>query len=193
MLSLLYGPTLTSIHDYWRNYSFYLYTFVSKMMSLLFNKWKIHKYPPKVNIYVIPKFQAKVHSLGRELQWTQEVLHPMHSLVLEKQFWIRWGRTTIPWAGLIGPTWSFDSNWTLFSFRKFEVPPSEATNHPWAQDWVCYVKLEMEQPFPAMFKLKKEKCSLQKWPVKQTSREIQNCWLVFRGRWSTVVPWGLPW
>ena len=23
MLSLLYGPTLTSIHDYWRNYNFY--------------------------------------------------------------------------------------------------------------------------------------------------------------------------
>ena len=31
-LSLLYGPTLTSIHDYWKNHSI-----VSKVMSLLFN------------------------------------------------------------------------------------------------------------------------------------------------------------
>ena len=35
MLSLLYGPTLTSIHDYWKNHSFDQ-TFVSKVMSLLF-------------------------------------------------------------------------------------------------------------------------------------------------------------
>ena len=37
-LSLLYGPTLTSIHDYWKNHSFWLTrTFVGKVMSLLFN------------------------------------------------------------------------------------------------------------------------------------------------------------
>ena len=42
-LSLLYGPTLTFIHDYWKNHSFDydydhgLWTFVSKVMSLLFN------------------------------------------------------------------------------------------------------------------------------------------------------------
>ena len=34
-LSLLYGPTLTSIHDYWKNDSFDFLTFVSKVMSLL--------------------------------------------------------------------------------------------------------------------------------------------------------------
>ena len=34
--SLLYGPSLTSVHDYWKNYSFD-YTFISKVMSLLFN------------------------------------------------------------------------------------------------------------------------------------------------------------
>ena len=32
VLSLLYGPTLTSIHDYWKNHNF-----VCKVMSLLFN------------------------------------------------------------------------------------------------------------------------------------------------------------
>ena len=35
-LSLLYGPPLTSVPDYWKNHSFE-YTFVSKVMSLLFN------------------------------------------------------------------------------------------------------------------------------------------------------------
>ena len=33
-LSLLYGPTLTSIHDYWKNHSF---DYMVKVMSLLFN------------------------------------------------------------------------------------------------------------------------------------------------------------
>ena len=42
-LSLLYGQTLTFIHDYWKNrsfdydYDYGLWTFVSKVMSLLFN------------------------------------------------------------------------------------------------------------------------------------------------------------
>ena len=35
-LSLVYGPTLTSLHDYWKNYSFD-YHFVGKVMSVLFN------------------------------------------------------------------------------------------------------------------------------------------------------------
>ena len=36
-LSLLYGPTLTSSHDYWKNHRFAIWTFVGKVMSLLFN------------------------------------------------------------------------------------------------------------------------------------------------------------
>ena len=36
-LSFLYSPTLTSIHDYWKNHSFARQTFVGKIMSLLFN------------------------------------------------------------------------------------------------------------------------------------------------------------
>ena len=36
-LSLLYGPTLTSIHDYWKTIALTTWTFVSKVMSLLFN------------------------------------------------------------------------------------------------------------------------------------------------------------
>ena len=34
--SLLYGPTLTSVHDYWKNYSFDYTDFVGKVTSLLF-------------------------------------------------------------------------------------------------------------------------------------------------------------
>ena len=37
MLSLLCGPTLTSIHDYWKNHSFDYTDFFGKVMSLLFN------------------------------------------------------------------------------------------------------------------------------------------------------------
>ena len=37
VLSFLYGPTLTSIHDYWRNPSLTRWTYVGKGMSLLFN------------------------------------------------------------------------------------------------------------------------------------------------------------
>ena len=37
-LSLLYGPTLTSIHDYWKKtIALTIWAFVSKMISLLFN------------------------------------------------------------------------------------------------------------------------------------------------------------
>ena len=36
-LSFLYGPTFTSIHDYWKNHSLTRRTFVGKVMPLLFN------------------------------------------------------------------------------------------------------------------------------------------------------------
>ena len=36
-LSLLYGPTLTSIYDYWKTIALTIWTFVSKVMFLLFN------------------------------------------------------------------------------------------------------------------------------------------------------------
>ena len=38
MLSFLHRPTLTSIHDHWKNHSLTRRTFVGKVMSLLFNK-----------------------------------------------------------------------------------------------------------------------------------------------------------
>ena len=38
VLSFLYTPTLTSIHDHWKNHSLTTWIFVGKVMSLLFNK-----------------------------------------------------------------------------------------------------------------------------------------------------------
>ena len=37
VFSFLYSPTLTSIHDYWKNHSLNRWAFVGKVMSLLFN------------------------------------------------------------------------------------------------------------------------------------------------------------
>ena len=37
MFSFLYSPTLTSIHDYWKNIALIRRTFVGKVMSLLLN------------------------------------------------------------------------------------------------------------------------------------------------------------
>ena len=37
ILSLLYDPTLTLVHDYWENHRFDYMDFVGKVMSLLFN------------------------------------------------------------------------------------------------------------------------------------------------------------
>ena len=37
VLNLLYGSTLTSVHDYWKNLGFDYMIFVSKVMPLLFN------------------------------------------------------------------------------------------------------------------------------------------------------------
>ena len=37
MLSFLHSPTLTSIHDHWKNHSLARQTFVDKVMSLLLN------------------------------------------------------------------------------------------------------------------------------------------------------------
>ena len=38
VLSFLYSPTLTFIHDYWKNHSFDCTDFVGKVMSLLFSR-----------------------------------------------------------------------------------------------------------------------------------------------------------
>ena len=46
-ISFLYGPTLTSIHDYWKNHS------ISKVMSLLFNMLSrlVIAFPPGASVF----------------------------------------------------------------------------------------------------------------------------------------------
>ena len=46
-LRLLYGPTVKSVHDYWKNITVTIQTFVSKVMSLLFNMLSIMGYKTK--------------------------------------------------------------------------------------------------------------------------------------------------
>ena len=54
MLSLPYGPTLTTIHDYWENHSIdNTDFFVGKMMSLLFN--------------TLSRFVIAIHPRGKNL------------------------------------------------------------------------------------------------------------------------------
>ena len=48
ILQSLYSPTLTSIHDYWKNIALTRQTFVDKVMSLLFNMLSVgHNFPFK--------------------------------------------------------------------------------------------------------------------------------------------------
>ena len=54
VLRFLYGPTLTSIHDYWKKTALTRWTFVGKTMSLLFNM---------LSRLVIPYLQRSKHGL----------------------------------------------------------------------------------------------------------------------------------
>ena len=49
VLSLLYGPMLTSVRDDWKTIALTIWTFVSKVMSLLFNKlsWFVIDFLPR--------------------------------------------------------------------------------------------------------------------------------------------------
>ena len=56
MLRFLYSPTLTSIHDYWKNHR---WTFVGKVMSLLFNMLSrlVIAFLPRSNYFLISWLQ----------------------------------------------------------------------------------------------------------------------------------------
>ena len=67
VLRLLYGSTLTSIHDYWKNHSFdgktialTIWTFVGKVMSLLFNMLSrsVIAFLPRSNCLLISWLQS---------------------------------------------------------------------------------------------------------------------------------------
>ena len=59
-LSFLYSPTLTSIHDYWKTIALTRWTFVGKVMSLLFNMLSrlVIVFLPKSKCLLILWFQS---------------------------------------------------------------------------------------------------------------------------------------
>ena len=80
VLRLLYGPTPTSIHDYWKIIALTRWTFVSKVMSLLF--YTLSRFV----IAFLPRTLEKemeTHSsiIARKIPWTEEPgrLQPMGS------------------------------------------------------------------------------------------------------------------
>ena len=63
-LSFLYGPTLTSIHDYRKNHSLTRQTFVGKVLSLLFNMLS------RLVIAFLPRSRhLLIHGCSHHLQW----------------------------------------------------------------------------------------------------------------------------
>ena len=64
-LSLLYGPTLTCIHDYWKTIPLTIQTFVGKVMSLIFNTlyWFVKAF--------LPRSKHPFSLYSRYLSWMQ--------------------------------------------------------------------------------------------------------------------------
>ena len=64
VLSHLYGPNITSIHDYWKNHSFDYIAFVNKVIFLLFNILSrfVIVFLPRSKHLLISWLQSTVHS-----------------------------------------------------------------------------------------------------------------------------------
>ena len=92
VLSLLYGPSLTSVHDYWKNYSFDYINVVEEVLSLLFNplsRFVCHSFPyrkqasfnliatvPVINpLYRYGLYNREVESLQRSHSNWQSQVH----------------------------------------------------------------------------------------------------------------------
>ena len=63
VLSLLHGPTITSVHDYWRNIVLTVRTFFSKVAFLLFNMLSrfVITFLPRSKRLLIPWLQSPSH------------------------------------------------------------------------------------------------------------------------------------
>ena len=69
VLSFHSSPTLTSIHDYWKNHSLTRWTFVSKVMSLFFNmlsRFVIAFLPRRKRLWILTQ-QVSIHRMWRVL------------------------------------------------------------------------------------------------------------------------------
>ena len=88
VLSLLYGPTLTSIHDTGKTIALAIWTFVGKVMSLLFNM---------LSRFIIALFSRNRHLLfhGRNPLWFWSPSNPL--LLLLFPFYLSWS-DQMPWS-----------------------------------------------------------------------------------------------
>ena len=76
VLNLLYGPALTSIHDYWKNHSFdYMGLCISKVMSLLFNMMS------RLVITFLPRSKSFLLSWPQSLYNVQRSKFPPHVFI----------------------------------------------------------------------------------------------------------------
>ena len=78
MLSLLYGPTLISLHDYWKNHSFDYMNFVSKVMSLLFNtvSWFVIAFLLRISVNFVAS--VTIHSAFGAQESINNICHCLH-------------------------------------------------------------------------------------------------------------------
>ena len=92
--SAFYGPTLTSIHDYWKNHRLTIQTFVSKVMSLLFNT---------LYRFVIAFLSRSKHLLISRLQSSSTVILKPENIksvtvsIFSHLFALKWW-DCIPWS-----------------------------------------------------------------------------------------------
>ena len=101
VLSLLCGPTLTSIHNYWKNHALTTHTFVSKVMSLLFNTLSIFVMASLV-AQTVKRLSAMQETRFQSLGWEDAPEKEMeaHSSTLAWK---------IPWTEEPGRLWPMGS------------------------------------------------------------------------------------
>ena len=90
VLSFLYGPTLTTIHDYRKNIALTRWTFVGKVMPLLFNMLSrlVIAFPPRSKCSLISWLQSPSFSdFGAQ---KNEIWHCFHCLPI----YLPWGDGT---------------------------------------------------------------------------------------------------
>ena len=90
-LSLIYGSTVTLVHDYWENHRFDYMDFVSKVMSLLFNV---------LSMFVITPLPRSKHLLISWLQSPSAVILELKSVIvstISPYIAIKWW-DRMPWS-----------------------------------------------------------------------------------------------
>ena len=80
-LSFLYGPTLTSIHDHWKTIALSGRTFISKVISLLFNRLSrlIITFLPRSKHLLISRLQPTCSDFGAQ---EKKVCHDFHCFAI---------------------------------------------------------------------------------------------------------------